>query len=120
MASHEIRSISYLVVCGSDAASLARYQVIGAISEVPIRLAHTVGDAERMLTSTTEIRGVVIDVQFSQWHEVVMLMKRLRPALFAVLFGDPTCSEPTCVNAVVRDQNLISLLDLVQANWKAA
>src|SRR4051794_19121152 len=101
MALRDINSATYLVVCGTDAVSLARYQVITAISEVPIRLVHTVADAERVLTSMKEIKGVVIDVQFDRWHETVMSVKRLRPALFALLFGDPNCPEPTCVNAVL-------------------
>jgi hypothetical protein len=109
----------YLVICGSDAVSLARYQVLAAISELPIRICHAVPEAEHLLThEDVSVRGVVIDIQFDDWHRVLRSLNRVRPDLFAVLFGDPTCCpQPTCVNAVVHDRNLIALLDLVQANW---
>lgn len=110
---------TYLVVCGTDSASAARYQVITAISNANVVLAHSVEEGERALTeSTYSLDGVVIDVNFNEWHQMVMSLKRHRPDLFAVLFGDPSCPEPTCVNAVVRNQNLITLLDLVQTSAK--
>jgi hypothetical protein len=107
-------SFAYLVVCATGVAAVAPYKAVAAVAHLPLHIIHDLHEAERVLMRDRFLRGVIIDTHFEAWHATIMLLKRRRPDLFAVLFGDPKCSEPICVNAVVPNRDLSVLLALIQ------
>ena len=106
----------FLIVCRAGRASVAPFRAVGIVAKVPIHVSHSIEDAENMLAGLHDIWGVVIDTHFAEWHAAVMLLRRLRPDVFVVIFGDPQCPDVSCANAVIADRNLLALLDLMQVN----